>query len=433
MRTALSLTHSTSWLPNQMPLEGDTHAVFNQQDAAQHNIPKNLRNGRDQIAGTQTARCPLSSTSAGLCSCRVLFRAGKSLPSGERVEVPHSGSTAIAPTTATSVVTRRGERWLAIVKSDDGESLCLSIFRPSSIKRRGYAKAGAKLKCGNIQSSGTQGEVVTAAEDVRETAGMQCVERSKFRLSAKWQHWADLGYGPLQWMSHAQKRFFGELALSWVAIQEREYADLELHYLSAVDHKSDSSASTACLRLKPSLASSTRLVNAAKERELRHPNAPIVGNVSSLGRRKSNLAESEATLPDKSAPKSKYDFADVCMSAIIRDREQMSDPVYSVEEHRGLRRRVTVRDQGQVLAVQIQMEDDEMGKGGREASCLEETFGVEAWRGTGLGELLWLDHPWRQYLARRLMYQVRRVFGDVQASGQRKGMAASTCIKAPLL
>lgn len=67
------------------------------------------------------------------------------------------------------------------------------------------------------------------------------------------------------------------------------------------------------------------------------------------------------------------------------------------------RARVEVRDEGCVFRVNVEVDLEVSSQCRR----LVRVFGQEAWRETGLGELLWMERPWRQYLAGRLSQQVR--------------------------
>lgn len=310
------------------------------------------------------------------------MRAGTLLSSSERVEI----EDAATPNNAA----RGAERWLAVAKSKNCGTLSLSLFYPSTLERTAYSNTGVELNTGAMKS-GRAGEDPGSADRVRENVSVPYVKQPRISLSATWKDWVDLGYGPLQWMSHRQKRFFGRLALSWVAIGEQEKADTELPRQSKLG-LTTAPSSNAFLQFRPTLATKTRMVGPVTRQEAQRCHTH-------------NLDPSEHA-SSGSTPQSKRFSADACVSAVMHSRDKNANPIGEVEESHGRKGRVTVADGGRVFTVRIDFEENRKGIVLGEATYFEGTFGIEAWKETSLEELLWLGHCWRQYLARRLSYQV---------------------------
>lgn len=367
-----------------MPSENEIYIDSNSEDSTEFLRTKSFRMGHSRIADLHTATCP-SGAAPGLCSCGVIMRAGTLLLSGERGELENG----VKPET----VVRDAERWLAVAKSHNCGTLSLSLFRPSTFKRNACSNTGAELNTG-VMGLRCGGEGARSADRVRGNEGVQNVQRWRLSLSASWKDWVYLGYGPLQWMSHRQNKFFGRLALSWVEIREQGMDNAELPSRSKLGLTMASSSNTS-LRFRPILAATTRVVGTVTRQEAQRYNTP-------------NLDPSETTC-NGSTPQSKHVFPDDCVSAVMRSRKESTDPVCLVEDRHGRKGRVTVADGGHVFTVQVIFQRFGKGAGWGESTYFEGTFGIEGWRETGLRELLWLDHCWRQYLARRLSYQVRYV------------------------
>lgn len=137
--------------------------------------------------------CP-SGAPLGLCFCLVLLRVGASLP---------LSGTDIIPNIDKSL-----SRWLVLVKTN-GDALILSMCKPSfGVSSSQYSSAEA-TEWNRTRSS--------ERETRKENKKLQQVV-----LRVSWKDWAEIGYGPLQWMSHAQKASLGALALSWVSLTKGE-------------------------------------------------------------------------------------------------------------------------------------------------------------------------------------------------------------------
>lgn len=292
--------------------------------------------------------CP-SGAPVGLCSCSVLLRAGVSLP------LVSTGSRKMVNSDTDRPLSSCG-RWLVVVKAI-GSELSLSLFRPSRESWRGGEK-------GASEGAGRRG-----------LGGFQTPRsmRQSFSLLMTWADWEQLGYGPLQWMSHAQKMLLARLSIRWVSLKAMT---------TNLNFGSSESTLETVLQVRPMLVSVVRAVGTPGEMY-------VVGGGSS------NV---EGMVDTASSGRSSSAGAMAGCSAEIPRRY-----------------RVAVRDEGRVFRVELEAEvyredvkaelQDE--EGGSQYRLLEQTFGKEAWRETGLGELLWMDRTWRQYLADRLSKQVR--------------------------
>lgn len=261
-------------------------------------------------------------------------------------------------------------RWLVVIKAI-GSGLNLSLFRPS---REALPKPPptTNLCDGKGTSEGARKRGLSGLQTTKST-GM----RQSFSLLMTWADWEQLGYGPLQWMSHAQKMLLARLSLSWVYLKAM-----------ATSHTSDliDPPLETVLQVRPTLVSVVRTVGTPGER------SPADGGGCS------NVRRMDGT-------------------AVISTRS--AGGVTGNGDERRRRYRVVVRDEGRVFRVELKAEvhrketetewKDEEG-GSSQYRLLEQTFGKEAWRETGLGELLWMDRTWRQYLADRLSKQVRPIF-----------------------
>lgn len=131
--------------------------------------------------------CP-SGAPLGLCSCLVILRAGASLP-----------------LSVTDVVQNIDQsRWLVLVKTN-GDTLRLSLSKPSFRALPDQYSSAEAPEWNRTRSS------------ERETRkANQRLQRVELQVTRR--DWAEIGYGPLQWMSHSQKTSLGALALSWVSL-----------------------------------------------------------------------------------------------------------------------------------------------------------------------------------------------------------------------
>lgn len=262
--------------------------------------------------------CP-SDAATGLCTCQIVIRSGLALAPPK--QEPKAAR-------ACHIMSGRGlssRRWLTLIKVTD-DTILLSMFYPWREKWDDEKHTSCKKIFGH------------GFEEARQ-APME-VKRA-WRLSVTWTDWADLGYGPLQWMSHSQREFLGLLALSWVTFADRNGGDASPDGVSTWE---------ACLNNRPRLFASTRTLDGAR---------PAGINAVELSHAR-------------------------------------------VEGKDEIRHEVVVKDEGNVLRVEayaVGIQDNHRH--------LEGTFGAEVWKETGLGELLWMDHKWRRYLARRISHQVR--------------------------
>lgn len=275
-----------------------------------------------------------SGAPAGLCSCRVVLRAATLLPSsGNGILRADDGSPNMDKQLLPS---RRHDRWLVVAKAIGGE-LALSLFCPL----RGD------------QGRDGEGWRKTVGHFSRAVGSEQRTRQSRF-LVATWDDWEGLGYGPLQWMSHAQKHFLGSLALSWISFRHdaRNSGDNVGH-----------AKPEAFLQLRPILARVTRIVDTI---------ATDKNSTSCSGIK--GLHTGVAGEPN------------------------------------ARRSQVTVRDNGRDFIVDVEAEE----AGHAQCSGSQQRFGEEAWRETGLGELFWIDRSWRRYLAGRLSHQVSVLCGCFQ-------------------
>ena len=208
----------------QMTPASDDYSAPTSRTSSHHS---NTRKG-DEIWDLCSSGAP-----SGLCSCRVVMRTGVSLPlleteGGEGADERHH----------LSLGSRRCSRWLAVVKTNGDAltlSLCQSLFKASSL---GDAPGEAGKPIGTGSIAGAIG---------REGGNRK---RRWVALKVAWRDWAGLGYGPLQWMSHAQKKCIGALALSWVSFDSRGLDEGDVG---------------AFLQLRPTLASVRRVVGMSAE------------------------------------------------------------------------------------------------------------------------------------------------------------------------
>lgn len=297
----------------------------------------------------------VSGAPSGLCSCPVVLRTGVSLP----LSIPeppkrhdHNDSDNTASASSRS-------RWLVLVKATGGE-LALSLLRPS----RGGASDGGL----DVQTQALGATSVGSGNGAcRRTQKPKHILRQPRSLVATWADWAQLGYGPLQWMSHEQKAFIARLSLFWVSLKPptEMVPCREGRVYAYTIKKAFRLPEEALLHPRPILYSLSRVVGTSSE------------TLASVVRRGDN-----ARLPMSAGSENN------------RDRLRAT--------------RVFVRDEGSVLRVGVEVDGRSVGQSQHGVQLLEQTFGKEVWQQTRLGELLWLDCSGRQYLARRLAQQVRR-------------------------
>lgn len=303
--------------------------------------------------------CGASGAPSGLCSCQVVLRTGVSLPLS--ISEPPKGdghaesSGNIDSYNATSAA--RCSRWLVLVKATGGE-LALSLLRPS---RAGTSNSGLDAQS---QLPGATGTHLGGGSGNIRPKHMLRQPRS---VVATWADWAQLGYGPLQWMSHAQKAFIARLSLYWVSlkppIENAPRLGGRAHAYTA--KKVFRLPEETFLHLRPILFSLSRGVGTPGE------------TLASVARGGNSARLSLSAGSDN-------------------DRERLRAA------------RVFVRDEGSVLRVEVEVDGGGEGQSQHGAKRLEQMFGKDVWQETGLGELLWLDCAGRQYLARRLAQQVRQ-------------------------
>lgn len=393
---------------------------------------------RSKLGSTAEEKCP-SGAPEGLCSCRVVVRAGIKLLSGacfggsgaagrgrgdgstDNNIIISSSCSQQSPGT-TNRECSSSERWLARVAAIHG-NLSLSLYRPSTLKTANLESSDAgERNCGeNVQHANGYTKMYRNADE----RFRQGVKRSRFSLSADWNNWNQLGYGPLQWMSFQQKAFLGRLALSWVTFQKQEEyvsadeaevvrfqtnkraAAGDFEVCSTCRHPRSSERLTPVgdprLQFRPRIAAVTRLIDVCLSREQRQKDTPTPCEAALLGTASPSLVH-------------QFHMKDIVhMSSRIAYSSRSATPTWLTQvaesaNWQTIPSKVVVRDEGRSFKVEVEMEEDAVGVGRercREVRRLEGVFGVEGWQGTGLGELLWMNFPWREYLARRLTYQVR--------------------------
>lgn len=163
------------------------------------------RDNRTASRGVQPEqhRCPRGAVQ-GLCSCRLVFRGATLVPVNSHTSTSlHSGESQTGR-----------KRFLAVTRVE-GDRLDVRLFDPRQ-----------------------EGVGIDRAASTRVAPGRRCMN-----VSIAWSDWWEQGYGPLQWMSHAQKRFMAELVLS------RVYVTCD---------SAGSSGSMAFLRHRPVIASVSR-------------------------------------------------------------------------------------------------------------------------------------------------------------------------------
>lgn len=348
----------------------------------------------------------------GLCCCRVVLRSGVSLPlsipePAERVadnaadinnhddddddydnsdKNNTTSETRAAGSSSSSIggsSSSRKSRWLVMVKATGGE-LTLSLLQPS----RAAPSTGGPTRPAGFRG---RGAATANGNGVYNTAGDsgRGEMRRSLSLVAAWADWAEAGYGPLQWMSHEQKVFIARLSLYWVSFRTPLHGFEEKNALNfnetPVQHHRHRTTKEAFLHFRPVLSSVTRVVGKSNG----NPSSAARGTDSSgaAGGGGSGLVviggDSSGTVP------------------------RGGGEMFGGEET-SRTSRVFVRDEGGVLRVEIvEAERNNGGQSKSRVSILDQAFGKEAWRETGLEELLWLDCSCRQYLALRLAQQVR--------------------------
>lgn len=295
----------------------------------------------------------------GLCSCRVVLRAGVSLPlsiaepseeNDPNESSGDNGGNKTSPSSSSSSSFTRS-RWLVQVKAAGGE-LTLSLLRPS---RAGTPSGGLDV----------QGPAHQPKHMLRQPRS----------LVATWEDWAWLGYGPLEWMSHAQKALVARLSLFWILLKPPTCKEplLEGRRYENMKKKVFRFPEEAFLRLRPILYRASRPVGTP-------------GETLASARRGGGLTRPSTSGGTDSG-------RERLRAAVMLTRDEGS--VFRVEVEVGVEVKVGGGGEGQ-------------SKHGGGVERLEQTFGKEVWQETGLEELLWLDCSGRQYLARRLAQQVWR-------------------------
>lgn len=366
-------------------------------NSKQHQMPAN---NQDEPGGVMvTPRC-VSGAPSGLCSCRVVLRTGVVLP----LSLPEPDDDYNTETNSGTADNNNGatrtSRWLVLVKAEGGE-LSLSLLQPSravsasSCRQREQTAAATTTTTSTTHGLGGPGMNTAMAPGLTEVGGRFSTGRgirnehstpirmlrSRLSLSATCGDWDNLGYGPLQWMSHAQKAFIARLSLYWVSFKPMppliETGDLLEKYPRNTKKTRFCLPGEAFPRFRPILSSATRVVGTPSEMM-----ATTVSGSSSSG---------------NGGGGSGGDSTRLSKSADGTNRTGTSRLT-----------RVFVRDEGGVFRVEVEVnrDDTETGRSRCGSRRLECKFGKEAWRNTGLGELLWLDGSNRKYLALRLAQQV---------------------------
>ncbi|CAM9633251.1 unnamed protein product, partial [Ectocarpus sp. 13 AM-2016] len=366
-----------------------------------------------------------SGAPSGLCRCRVVLRSGVSLPlsipepaesvAGNAADInnnnddddDNSGRNDTTSETRADRSSRLSSkcsggggggrcssgksRWLVMVKATGGE-LTLSLLQPSR---------AAPLIGGTTRPAGLRGKTAATANGrgVHSTAGDpgSGEMRRSLSLVAAWADWAEAGYGPLQWMSHEQKVFIARLSLYWVTFRTPAHGFEEKNAPNAnetpAQHHRRRTTKEAFLHFRPILSSVTRVV----EKSNGDPGSAVRGTGGGGADGGGGGGGSGLV---------------VVGGASSRTVPRGGSEVLGGEET-SRTSRVFVRDEGGVLRVEVV--EAERKNGGRSksgVSILDKAFGKEAWRETGLEELLWLDCSCRQYLALRLAQQVAIVVDD---------------------
>lgn len=307
--------------------------------------------------------CGASRVPSGLCSCRIVLRTGVSLPlsiaeppkgNDHNESSGNNDSNNMAPASSRS-------RWLVLVKATGGE-LALSMLRPSRV---GPSNGGQDARVPTPGATGTS-EGSGSGGAWRGTHQPKHLLRQPRSLTVTWDDWAHLGYGPLQWMSHAQKAFIARLSLYWISLKpptETAHSP-EGRVYGHVTKEAFRLPEDAFLHLRPVLYGLSRVVGTRSE--------TLASAVRGGGSPRMPMSTGSDT-----------------------NRERLRAT------------RVFVRDEGSILRVEVEVDGGNVGQSQHGIQRLEQTFGKEVWQETGLGELLWLDCSGRQYLARRLARQVQ--------------------------
>ncbi|CAM9616702.1 unnamed protein product [Ectocarpus sp. 4 AP-2014] len=365
-----------------------------------------------------------SGAPSGLCCCRVVLRSGVSLPlsipePAESVtdnatdinnnnddDDDNSGRTNTTSETRAARSSRRSSssgggggggdscssrksRWLVMVKVTGGE-LTLSLLRPSrAAPSTGGTARPAGLRGGGAATANGSGVFSTAGDPGRGEM------RRSLSLVAAWADWAEAGYGPLQWMSHEQKVFIARLSLYWVSFRTPARGFEEKNAPNAnetfVQHHCRRTTKEAFLHFRPILSSVTRVVGKSSG----DPGSSVRG-----------------TGGDGAGGGGGGSALVVLGGSSSRTVPRGVSEIFGGEET-SRTSRVFVRDEGGVLRVEVvEAERTNRGRSKSGVSMLDRAFGKEAWRETGLEELLWLDCSCRQYLALRLAQQVAIVVDD---------------------
>lgn len=312
----------------------------------------------------EVSPCGASGVPFGLCSCRVVLRTGVSLPLSIAAPPKQNNHTAARSGSNDINDTESGSsrsRWLVLAKATGGE-LTLSLLRPSRV---GTRNGGEDVQSQAPSATGTSAGSRSGTR--RRPHQQHYMLRRPRLLVIPWEDWAQLGYGPLQWMSHAQKTFIARLSVYWISLKAPtvKKPSLERRAHAYMAKNTFRLPEEAFLYLRPILYGLSRVVGTPSE-----TSASVLPADNSA-----SLAMSEGS---------------------GNDRQRLRAA------------RVFVRDEGSVLRVEVDMDGESFAGPHYGFQRLERTFGKEAWQETGLGELLWLDCPARQYLARRLAQQARR-------------------------
>ncbi|CAM9517610.1 unnamed protein product, partial [Choristocarpus tenellus] len=194
-------------------------------------------------------------------------------------------------------------------------------------------------------------------------------------VSARWSDWVQLGYGPLQWLSHAQKKRLAELTVTWAAIRSEHHCN----------NKSSSNMSGRG-------EGSRQVEGETVVLWCRSVVTSVVRAVRGLGDAHFNTSMGDEKNDEKGMGKQ---FGRVGGGS----RCEMTD--LTVGTSWGVAC-VEVRDEGHCFRIAVSNRKSE--EGGLQE--LESMIGEESWGSTGSRELLWLSTQRRKYLAYRLSHQV---------------------------
>lgn len=394
-------------LRGQMPGRLDEHLIAPSTSRRSHANKIHVKASSSHPGERDQVPC-MSGGSSGLCSCKVVLRTATMLP----LTIAGIRSTSLEDNDVSDGDQTDGQltlgRWLVVVNSTAAGDLILSLFRAS----RGISLPDTAATC--AKDSTRDGYLSWVGACSAKASGASENEakriRRSVRLTATWKDWSNLGYPPLQWMSHAQKTFLARLALSWVSVRKmnglKGPQDSTATPGSHINPKEGSFAHAEeefCLEFRAVLAAVTRVVRTVTEPRSSHSAC----DGGSRARIYSSSVRSDREICRGCGRRSKScrsSRSSICPSS-KRSSGSDSSNGSAWDDCGTVVGRVVVRDEGGVFRVVVA---SPVGSNTHsQGYLLDQTFGKEAWRDTGLGELLWIDYAWRPYLASRISYQVR--------------------------